>query len=66
MATKVEEPVEANNQTLQPPPPRHAGGRKPKDILIRAQVDIAGRKLSLHRTTNPPYFKSNLKFKLLQ
>ena len=40
MATKVEEPVEANNQTLQPPPPRHAGGRKPKDILIRAQVDI--------------------------
>ena len=44
MATKAAEPVEDNNQTLQPPPPRHAGGRKPKDILIskeiRAQVEI--------------------------
>ena len=55
MATKVEEPVEANNQTLQPPPPRHAGGRKPKDILIRAQVDIAGRKLSLHQIITIEY-----------
>ena len=40
MATIAAEPVEDNNQTLQPPPPRHAGGRKPKDILIRAQVEI--------------------------
>ena len=39
MATKVTEPVD-NNQTLQPPPSRHAGGKKPKDILIRAQVEI--------------------------
>ena len=51
MATKVEEPLEANNQTLQPPPPRHAGGRKPKDILIRAQVDIL---VESFRSIRPP------------
>ena len=41
MASKATETVEENNQTLQPPPPSHAGGKKPKDKLIRDQVDIS-------------------------
>jgi hypothetical protein len=47
MATEVTETVEENGQTLQPLPPSHAGGKKPKDKLIVGPPKIRGIKKQL-------------------